>query len=47
MSAFYQIKFMHSMILLYPWEKYEALYPPSYGLDSTTTVFLELCFGIK
>ena len=22
----------------YPWERYEAPYPPSYGLNSTTTV---------
>ena len=25
----------------YPWEKYEPPYPPSYGLDITTTVLLE------
>ena len=24
----------------YPWEKYEPPYPPSYGLNSTTTVLL-------
>ena len=24
----------------YPWERYEPPYPPSYGLDSTTTVLL-------
>ena len=24
----------------YPWKRYEALYPPSYGLNSTTTVLL-------
>ena len=22
----------------YPWERYETPYPPSYGLNSTTTV---------
>ena len=25
---------------LYPWERYEPPYPPSYGLNSTTTVLL-------
>ena len=25
----------------YPQERYEPLYPPSYGLNSTTTVLLE------
>ena len=25
----------------YPWERYEPLYPPSYGLNSTATVLLE------
>ena len=25
----------------YPWERYEPPYPPSYGLNSTTTVLLE------
>ena len=25
----------------YPWESYEPPYPPSYGLDSTTTDLLE------
>ena len=24
----------------YPWERYEPPYPASYGLNSTTTVFL-------
>ena len=24
----------------YPWERYEPTYPPSYGLNSTTTVLL-------
>ena len=24
----------------YPWERYEPLYPPNYGLNSTTTVLL-------
>ena len=24
----------------YPWERYEPLYPPSYGLNSTTTILL-------
>ena len=24
----------------YPWEGYEPTYPPSYGLNSTTTVIL-------
>ena len=24
----------------YPWERYEPPYPPSYGLNSTTTVLL-------
>ena len=29
----------------YPWERYEPLYPPSYVLNSATTVIEE--FGIK
>ena len=24
----------------YPWERYEPPYPPSYGLNSTTTILL-------
>ncbi len=24
----------------YPWERYEPPYPPSYGLNTTTTVLL-------
>ena len=24
----------------YPWERYEPPYPPSYGINSTTTVLL-------
>ena len=31
----------------YPWERYEPPYPPSYGLNSTTTVLSENSFGIK
>ena len=31
----------------YPWERYEPPYPPSYGLNSATTVLLENGFGIK
>ena len=31
----------------YPWERYEAPYPPSYWLNSTTTVFLKNGFGIR
>ena len=27
----------------YPWERCESPYPPSYGLNSTTTVLLEGC----
>ena len=27
----------------YSWERYEPLYPPSYGLNSTTIVLLEGC----
>ena len=26
---------------LYPWERYEPLYPPRYGLNSTITVLLK------
>ena len=29
------------------WEKYEPTYPPIYGLNSTTTVLMEIDFGIK
>ena len=25
---------------IYPWERYEPTYPPSYGLNSTITVLL-------
>ena len=31
----------------YPWKRYEPPYPPSYGLNSTTTVLLKEGFGIK
>ena len=33
-----------SLSVKYPWERYEPSYPPSYGLNSTTTV---LAYGIK
>ena len=32
---------LHSLLDKYPWERYETSYPPSYGLNSTTTVLLE------
>ena len=38
---------LRSLLGKYPWEQYEPLYPPSYGLNSTTTVFLVNIFGIK
>ena len=48
------VKSMNSGIVVsdsdkYSWERYEPPYPPSYGLNSTTTVyhFLENGFGIK
>ena len=31
---------LHSLSGKYPWERYEPPYPPSYGLNSTTTVLL-------
>ena len=36
-----------SLLDKYPWKRDEHSYPPSYGLNSTTTVLLEGCFGIK
>ena len=34
------VALLRSLSGKYPWEKYEPLYPPSYGLNSTTTVLL-------
>ncbi len=31
---------LRSLLGKYPWERYEPAYPPSYGLNSTTTVLL-------
>ena len=31
---------LHSLSGKYPWERHEPPYPPSYGLNSTTTVLL-------
>ena len=35
-----QCVLLHSLSGKYPWERYEPPYPPSYGLNSTTTVLL-------
>ena len=35
------VALLHSLSDKYPWERYEPLYPPSYALNCTTTVFLE------
>ena len=35
------VALLHSLTGTYPWERYEPPYPPSYGLNSTTTVLLE------
>ena len=32
------VALLRSLSGKYPWESYGPLYPPSYGLDSTTTV---------
>ncbi len=32
------VTLLHSLSGKYPWERYEPPYPPSYGLNSTTTV---------
>ena len=34
------VALLRSLLGKYPWEKYEPPYPPSYGLNSTTTVLL-------
>ena len=34
------VALLRSLLGKYPWEKYEPSYPPSYGLNSTTTVLL-------
>ena len=35
------VPLLHSLSDKYSWERYEPSYPPSYGLNSTTTVLLE------
>ena len=35
-----QYALLRSLSGKYPWERYEPPYPPSYGLNSTTTVLL-------
>ena len=35
-----QSQLLHSLSGKCPWERYEPPYPPSYGLNSTTTVLL-------
>ena len=35
-----QSRYLRSLSGKYPWERYEPPYPPSYGLNSTTTVLL-------
>ena len=37
------VALLHSLLDKYPWERYEAPYSPSYGLNSTTTVLLKGC----
>ena len=34
------VTLLRSLSGKYPWERYEPPYPPSYGLNSTTTVLL-------
>ena len=34
------VALLRSLSGKYPWERYEPPYPPSYGLNSTTTVLL-------
>ena len=34
------VALLRSLSDKYPWERYEPPYPPSYGLNSTTTVLL-------
>ena len=34
------VALLRSLLDKYPWERYEPPYPPSYGLNSTTTVLL-------
>ena len=34
------VTLLRSLSDKYPWERYEPPYPPSYGLNSTTTVLL-------
>ena len=34
------VALLRSLSGKYPWERYEPPYPPSYGLNSTTTVVL-------
>ena len=34
------VALLRSLSGKYPWESYEPPYPPSYGLNSTTTVLL-------
>ena len=35
------VALLRSLSDKYPWERYEPPYPPSYGLNTTTTVLLE------
>ena len=34
------VTLLHSLSDKYPWERYEPPYPPSYGLNCTTTILL-------
>ena len=34
------VALLRSLSDKYPWERYEPPYPPSYGLNSTTTILL-------
>ena len=36
-----------SLSVKYPWERYEPPYPPSYGLNSTTSVLLTLLHSLE
>ena len=40
-SELHTVALLRSLSGKYPWERYEPPYPPSYGLNSTTTVLLE------
>ena len=40
LSIYLPVTLLRSLLGKYPWERYEPPYPPSYGLNSTTTILL-------